>query len=46
MRLSYTNNRNKHKVVHINNLKMWVEQQAQVLRIVCATEESSEAPVK
>ena len=38
--------RNKHKVVHINNLKTWVEQQARVLRIICAVEESSEAPTK
>ena len=42
--------KNKRKMVHINNLKTWVEQQARVLQIVCAAEEaaeeSSEAPAK
>ena len=40
------NYRNKCKVVHINNLKTWVEQQARVLRIICVVEESSETPAK
>ena len=34
--------RTKKKVVHINNLKEWVEQHARVLRIVAVAEESDE----
>ena len=41
-----TNQRSKLKGVHINHLKLWADNQAQVLRIVVAAEDDSDSHMK